>query len=104
MVAEVASNDGYLLQYFVQRGMPVLGVDPAANCAEAAERERGCRRRSPSSGRRPRPVSAQGFAADLMAANNVLAQVPDINDFVAGFKILLKPDGVVTSSSPICCG
>ena len=100
-VVEVASNDGYLLQYFKQRGVPVLGVDPAANCAEAAERERGVPTRVGFFGADlAAQLLAEGSAADAMAANNVLAHVPDINDFVSGFKILLKPDGVATFEFP----
>ena len=99
-VVEVASNDGYLLQYFVQKNIPVLGIEPAANVAAAAEKVgvptlveffgRECARR----------LAAQGKQADLIAGNNVLAQVPDINDFVGGLKILLKPQGVITIEFP----
>ncbi len=100
-VVEVASNDGYLLQYFKQRGVPVLGIDPAANCAEAAERERGVTTRVGFFGAAlAQALVAEGRSADIMAANNVLAHVPDINDFVAGFRILLKPGGVVTFEFP----
>jgi len=100
LVIEVASNDGYLLQYFVRQGVPVLGIDPAANVAKAAV-ERGV----------PTVVRFLGVAvaeelaredkrADLIVANNVLAQVPDLNDFVEGLAILLKPDGVLTLEFP----
>jgi 2-polyprenyl-3-methyl-5-hydroxy-6-metoxy-1,4-benzoquinol methylase len=100
-VVEVASNDGYLLQYFKARGVPVLGVDPAANCAEVAERERGVPTLARFFGADlARELVADGRAADIIAANNVLAHVPDINDFVAGFAILLKPDGVLTVEFP----
>ncbi|MDP4025857.1 class I SAM-dependent methyltransferase [Methylobacterium sp. NEAU 140] len=99
-VVEVASNDGYLLQYFVARGVPVLGVEPAANVAAVA-----CERGVPSEvaffGRvTAERLKAEGHAADLMAANNVLAHVPDILDFVAGFAVLLKPDGAGTFEFP----
>ncbi len=100
-VVEVASNDGYLLQYFKQRGVPVLGVDPAANCADAAERERGVPTHVGFFGAElAQRLVAEGKAADITAANNVLAHVPDINDFVEGFKILLKPQGVATFEFP----
>jgi SAM-dependent methyltransferase len=99
-VMELASNDGYLLQHFVAAGVPVLGIEPAANVAKAAV-ERGV----PSeicffgvdSARRI--ASAHG-RPDLLLGNNVLAHVPDINDFVGGMKILLAPGGVVTMEFP----
>ncbi|MGX5719825.1 class I SAM-dependent methyltransferase [Shinella zoogloeoides] len=100
LVIEVASNDGYLLQHFVKAGIPVLGVEPAGNCAAEAEL-----RGVPSmvaffgSALGERLVS-EGRQADLMAANNVLAHVPDISDFVKGFSIALKPEGVVTFEFP----
>jgi SAM-dependent methyltransferase len=100
-VVEVASNDGYLLQYFKQRGVPVLGIDPAANCAEAAMRERGVPTHVGVFGADlAAQLVAEGKAADVTAANNVLAHVPDINDFVEGFRILLKPQGVATFEFP----
>jgi hypothetical protein len=100
LVVELASNDGYLLQHFLPKGVPVLGIDPAANVAEAAE-ERGV----------PTVVEFFGVAlaeklvadrgtADLVLGNNVLAQVPDLNDFVAGVAILLAPDGTCTFEFP----
>jgi hypothetical protein len=100
-VVEVGSNDGYLLQYFVARGIPCLGVDPAANCARAA----WDLRRVPTEvaffgSRAATRLREQGGAADLIVANNVLAHVPDINDFVAGFKILLGEQGVATFEFP----
>ena len=100
-VVEVASNDGYLLQYFKASGIPVQGIDPAANCAEAAERERGVPTLVRFFGQDlARELAAGGGSADVIAANNVLAHVPDINDFVAGFKALLKPSGVITVEFP----
>lgn len=100
LVVEIASNDGYLLQHFVERGIPVLGIEPADNVAEAA-RERGVRTHVGFFGRAlAEELVAAGHRADLMAANNVLAHVPDINDFVAGFATLLAPDGVVTFEFP----
>jgi SAM-dependent methyltransferase len=96
LVIEVASNDGYLLQHFQKRGIPVLGIEPAANVARAAI-ERGIATEiaffSTAVAKR---LAARGNQADLMPANNVLAHAPDIRDFVAGFAILLKPDGVAT--------
>lgn len=99
-VVEIASNDGYLLQYFQARGIPVLGVEPAANVAAAAI-ARGIASEAAFFGARAAAgLAARGLSADLLAANNVLAHVPDINDFVAGFAILLKPDGVATFEFP----
>ena len=100
-VVEVGSNDGYLLQYFVERGIPCLGVDPAANCARAA----WDLRRVPTEVAFFGSKAASKFrersgAADLIIANNVLAHVPDINDFVAGFTILLGERGVATFEFP----
>src|SRR5262249_30451589 len=99
-VVELGSNDGYLLQYFVARGIPVLGIDPAANVAAAA-RHRGVPTLAVFFGRSVagRPVGGPG-PADLVIGNNVLAQVPDLNDFVAGLRILLGPRGVITLEFP----
>ncbi len=95
-VVEIAANDGYLLRWFLPKGVPVLGVEPAANVAEAA-RELGIPMEVLFFGRKTaRELKAKGHAADLMAANNVVAHVPDLNDFVAGFAELLKPTGVAT--------
>lgn len=100
MVVEVASNDGYLLQHVKARGIPCLGVEPTASTAAAA-RDKGIEVVDEffgtSLGRR---LASSGFAADLAAANNVLAHVPDINDFLAGFAALLKPNGVATFEFP----
>ena len=99
-VVEIASNDGYLLQYFQARGIPVLGVEPAANVAAAAI-ARGIASEVAFFGTQTATgIAARGLSADLMTANNVLAHVPDINDFVAGFAILLKPEGVATFEFP----
>jgi SAM-dependent methyltransferase len=99
-VVEVASNDGYMLQYFVAAGIPVLGIEPSANTADAARakdvptevrffgRETGA------------DLAARGLRADLLAAKNVLAHVPDINDFAAGVALALKPEGVFTVEFP----
>jgi nucleoside-diphosphate-sugar epimerase/SAM-dependent methyltransferase len=100
LVVELASNDGYLLQHFVQRGVPSLGIEPAANVAAAAV-ERGVPTRVEFFGEQSAgQLLAEGQAADLIAANNVLAQVPDLNDFVAGIKVLLAPTGVATVEFP----
>ncbi len=99
-VIEVASNDGYLLQHFKARGVPVLGIDPAANCAEVAERERGIPTLVRFFGRKTAEEVAASGKADVIAGNNVLAHVPDINDFVGGLKILLKDTGVITIEFP----
>src|SRR6266852_8657286 len=99
LVIELASNDGYLLQYFVQKGIPVLGIEPAANVARAAM-QRSVPTLTEFFGRESaRRVAARG-RADLLIGNNVLAQVPDVNDFVAGMKILLAPRGVITIEFP----
>lgn len=99
-VVEVASNDGYLLQYFVAKNIPSLGVEPAANVAKVAI-EKGVPTRIEFFGVDcARQMVAEGLHADLIAGNNVLAQVPDLNDFVAGLKILLKPQGVITIEFP----
>ncbi len=99
-VVEVASNDGYLLQYFVQKGIPALGIEPAANVAKVAI-DKGIPTRVEFFGVAcAQRMVAEGLAADLIAGNNVLAQVPDLNDFVGGLKILLKPQGVITIEFP----
>jgi SAM-dependent methyltransferase len=100
MVVELASNDGYLLQHFVGRGVPVLGVEPAVNVAEAAE-ARGVPTLTRFFGRElAGELAADRGQADLVVANNVLAQVPDLNDFVAGIARLLAPGGVATVEFP----
>ena len=99
-VVELASNDGYLLQYFVARGVPVLGIEPAANVAAAAH-EKGVPTVVNFFGRTlAAELAAQGKRADLLLGNNVLAQVPDLNSFVAGMKILLAEQGVITLEFP----
>src|SRR5207245_10282557 len=99
-VVEVGSDDGYLLQYFVAKGVPVLGVEPARNVAEAAL-VRGVPTVAKLFGRQTaRQLVAEGTQADLLIGNNVLAQVPDVNDFVAGMKLLRKPAGVITMEFP----
>ncbi|MGH9400501.1 MAG: methyltransferase domain-containing protein [Terriglobia bacterium] len=99
-VVEVASNDGYLLQYFVRRNVPVLGIEPAANVAEVAI-EKGVPTLVRFFGAQlAEELAAEGRGADLILGNNVLAQVPDLNDFVEGLKILLKHEGVLTLEFP----
>lgn len=99
-VVEIASNDGYLLQYFLRQGIPVLGVEPATNVAQAAE-QKGIPTLTEFFGvQTANEMRAAGKTADLLLGNNVLAHVPDLNDFVAGLKIVLKPDGVITMEFP----
>ncbi len=100
LVTEVASNDGYLLQHFVAQGIPVLGVEPAANVAEVA-RSRGVRTESVFLGPDSGHELADRFGqADLVAGNNVFAHVPDITGFAAGLRALVKDTGVVTLEFP----
>jgi hypothetical protein len=99
-VVELASNDGYLLQYFVEKGIPCLGIEPAANVAKVAI-DKGIPTLVEFFGvKSAQKLADQGKQADLLLGNNVLAQVPDLNDFVAGMKILLKPKGVITVEFP----
>ena len=99
-VVELASNDGYLLQHFAGTGVPVVGIDPAANVAEAAE-ARGVPTLVEFFGRElATRLAGEGKRASLVIGNNVLAQVPDLNDFVGGVKILLRPDGTATFEFP----
>src|SRR6266446_3249452 len=99
-VVELASNDGYLLQYFVEKKVPVLGIEPAANVAAVAVKK-GVPSLVKFFGRETaRELASAGKQADLLLGNNVLAQVPDLNDFVAGMKTLLKPTGVITMEFP----
>ncbi len=100
LVVEVASNDGYLLQNFVAKGIPALGIEPAANVAQAAI-DKGINCLVKFFGvETAKQVVAEGTRADLLIGNNVLAHVPDLNDFVAGLKILLAPTGVITIEFP----
>jgi 2-polyprenyl-3-methyl-5-hydroxy-6-metoxy-1,4-benzoquinol methylase len=99
-VVEVASNDGYLLQFFKQENIPVLGVEPAANVAEAASR-RGIPTIVKFFGEETaKQLVQQGHQADLLVANNVLAHVPNLDDFIRGLKMALKPKGVITLEFP----
>jgi hypothetical protein len=99
-VMELASNDGYLLQYFVQSKIPCLGIEPAANVAKAA-RERGVETEVMFFGTdTAQKLKAAGKMADLVLGNNVLAQIPDLNSFIAGLPYVLKPQGTVTFEFP----
>ena len=100
LVVEVASNDGYLLQHFVAEGVPVLGIEPAANTAESARAKNVPTEVAFFGTETAHRLASKGVAADLMAANNVLAHVPDILDFVRGFPVLLKPEGTITFEFP----
>jgi SAM-dependent methyltransferase len=101
LVVELASNDGYLLQYFKQRGVPVLGIEPAANIARFAESEKGIRTLPLFFGRDvAADLAAAGNCADVVIGNNVLAHVPDLNGFVAGVATLLKRSGVAIFEVP----
>ena len=97
---EVASNDGYLLQYFVQRNVPVLGIEPAANVAKVAVEKGVPTLARFFSTQLAKELVAESRCADLVLGNNVLAQVPDLNDFVEGLQVLLKPQGVLTLEFP----
>jgi SAM-dependent methyltransferase len=100
LVIEIASNDGYLLQYFKEKGVPVLGVEPAANVAEAAQKA-GIPTLVKFFGvETAKELVREGKQADLLLGNNVLAHVPDVNDFVGGMKTLLKPNGIITMEFP----
>jgi hypothetical protein len=95
-VVEIASNDGYLLQYFKERNIPILGVEPASNVAAVAQKA-GIPTIVKFFGvQTAQELAQQGHSADLLLGNNVLAHVPDLNDFVAGLEILLQPQGVIT--------
>ena len=100
LVIEIASNDGYLLQYFAEKNIPVLGVEPAANVAQVAAKKGISSINKFFSRETAKELVAAGKRADLLLGNNVLAHVPDVNDFVEGMKILLKPQGVITMEFP----
>jgi 2-polyprenyl-3-methyl-5-hydroxy-6-metoxy-1,4-benzoquinol methylase len=100
LVVEVGSNDGYMLQHFVALGIPVLGIEPAANIADVAT-GKGIPTLTKFFGvQTARELVAEGKQADLIAGANVLAQAPDVNDFVRGLRLLLKPNGIVTMEFP----
>ena len=99
-IIEIASNDGYLLRYFKESGIPILGIEPAGNVAKAA-RDAGIPTLVKFFGSKTaEELSAAGTYADLLIGNNVLAHVPDVNDFIKGMKIVLKPGGIITMEFP----
>lgn len=99
-VIEIASNDGYLLQYFKVRNIPILGIEPAQNVAKVAQ-EKGIQTQAKFFGTKTaKELVGEGVRADLLLGNNVLAHVPDLNDFVAGMRIVLKEKGVITMEFP----
>ena len=99
-VVEIASNDGYLLQYFLEKGIDVLGIEPAVNVAEKAK-EKGVPTETVFFGvETAQKLVRKNKKADLLLGNNVLAHVPDLNDFVEGLKIILKPEGIITMEFP----
>lgn len=101
LVAEIASNDGYLLQYFIEKDIPVLGIDPSVDVAQYAIKEKGVRTEILFFGYENAKYLADTYGkADLIIGNNVLAHVPDINDFVHGMKLFLKSNGVITMEFP----
>lgn len=100
LVVEIASNDGYLLQYFKRAGIPVLGIEPAHTVADAAIAKGIPTRQEFFDTATARRLADEGLSADLLLGNNVLAHVPDLNDFVAGMAIVLKPHGSITMEFP----
>ena len=102
-VVEIASNDGYLLQYFLEKSIPVLGVEPTANTAKIAQ-EKGINTLTEFfTTAQAEIMKNDGVSPKLLLGNNVLAHVPDINDFVGGMKILLAHDGIITIEFPHLC-
>jgi len=100
LAIEIASNDGYLLQYFLDKNVPVMGIEPTSNTAAVAKKK-GIETITEFFGTGlAKKLAGDGRKADLLLGNNVLAHVPDIVDFVAGMKILLKPGGVITMEFP----
>jgi len=100
LVIEIASNDGYLLQYFLPKGIPCIGIEPTASTAKAAEKKGINTIEDFFSVKLVEKLVAEGAKADLILGNNVLAHVPDINDFVKGLRIALKPEGSITMEFP----
>ena len=99
-IVEIASNDGYLLQFFKKKGIPILGIEPAKNVAKVAE-EKGIPTITKFFGTKTaEELASTGKQANLLLGNNVLAHVPNLNDFVSGMKILLKPEGIITMEFP----
>lgn len=99
-VIEIASNDGYLLQYFIKKNIPALGVEPAKNAAEEAKKKGVPTKIMFFTAESAQELKSEGKSADLIVGNNVFAHVPNLNDFVKGLKILLKEEGVVTLEFP----
>jgi 2-polyprenyl-3-methyl-5-hydroxy-6-metoxy-1,4-benzoquinol methylase len=99
-IIEIASNDGYLLQYFKEKNIPVIGIEPAANVAEVAEAKGIPSLVKFFSVETASQLAKQGKQGDLLLGNNVLAHVPNLNDFVAGMQIILKPQGIITMEFP----
>lgn len=99
-VIEIASNDGYLLQYFQAKQIPVLGIEPAANIAPVARAKNIPTLVKFFNTETAKELLDQGIQADLLTGNNVLAHIPNLNDFVAGMKLILKPNGVLTMEFP----
>lgn len=99
-VIEIASNDGYLLRYFKEKGIPVLGIEPAANVADVAQAAGIPTQIKFFSVQTAKELLKEKKQADLLIGNNVLAHVPDLNDFVAGMKLVLKPHGIITMEFP----
>src|SRR5438046_5586860 len=99
-IVELGSNDGYLLQYFVEAGIPVLGIEPAANVAKVAIAKGVPTLVKFFSAELAEELVRDGMQADLLVGNNVLAQVPDLRGFVKGMKTLLKPQGIITLEFP----
>lgn len=99
-VIEIASNDGYLLRYFKEKGVPVLGIEPAANVADVAQAAGIPTQIKFFSVQTAKELLKEKKQADLLIGNNVLAHVPDLNDFVAGMKLVLKPQGIITMEFP----
>src|SRR3989338_2236923 len=97
-VVEIASNDGYLLQYFKEKGVPVLGIEPSGNCAEVAIKKGIPTEVKFFGTQTARELRKRNKLANLLLGNNVLAHVPDLNDFVEGLKIALKTEGILTKS------
>jgi len=99
-IIEIASNDGYLLQYFKKKGIPVLGIEPAKNVAQVAQKSGIRTLEKFFNCQTAKELAQEGKYADLLIGNNVLAHVPDVNDFVKGMKIILKPHGIITMEFP----
>jgi len=100
LVMEIASNDGYLLQYFKKYKIPVLGIEPAINVSKIAKKRKIPTITKFFNTKLAKELTKSGKQPDLLIGNNVLAHVPELNDFVEGLKIILKPDGIITLEFP----